>query len=157
MQYNAVIIGGSSGFGREITQILLNNKKFNITVCGKKKFNNKSILFYKLNLLNLISIKKCVSKLKKIKKIDILILNSSSFFFKKKIIKSKFERSFLLNYLSQFYIINSLKEEILRSKFKKIIIISSHALFNSKIEYSDIQSLRFYNFWKSITKRIDNI
>ena len=150
MQYNVVIIGGSSGFGGEITKLISNDNKFSLFVCGKHSINSNKIKFLKLNLVNFKSIKHCIFELKKkINTIDILILNSSCFFLKKKIIQYKYERSFLLNYFAQFYIINLLKRKIIKSKLKKIIVISSHTIFNSNINYKDIQSLGFYNFWKS--------
>ena len=39
--YNAVILGGSSGFGKYITSELLKQKKFNIIILGLNKPDNK--------------------------------------------------------------------------------------------------------------------
>lgn len=150
--YNAVILGGSSGFGKYITSQLLKQKKFKITIIGLNKPNKKNhkLKFLKCNLYNIHQLKNCIQKLKKNnKKIDILILNSGCFFLKKEMINKKYEKTFLVNFLSQYFLILSLKKKILNSDLKKIFIISSHVIFNSKININDIQSLMSFNFWNS--------
>tara|TARA_B100000900_G_scaffold323293_1_gene282859 strand:+ start:6032 stop:6838 length:807 start_codon:yes stop_codon:yes gene_type:complete len=150
--YNAVILGGTSGFGKYITSELLKQEKFNIIILGLNKplKKNRRLKFFKCNLSKIDQIKNSISRLeKKIKKIDILILNSGSFFLKKEIIDNKYEKTFLVNFYSQYLLIKKLKKKILRSNIRKIIIISSHVIVNHSLDMKDIQSLNKFNFWKS--------
>ncbi len=150
--YNAVILGGSSGFGKYITSELLKQKKFNIIILGLNKPDNKHprLKFFKCDLSKINQVKNCIKKLeKKIKIIDILILNAGSFFLRKKMINKKYEKTFLVNFYSQFFLIKKLKKKILNSRLKKIIVISSHVILNYWIDLKDIQSLNKFNFWKA--------
>lgn len=152
MSINLIIIGGSTGLGGAITKTISKNTKYNIFVLGinQPHETTKNIIFIKCDLLSFGSIKKAILKLNKLAKtIDILIINSSAFFLTKKKIRKIYERSFLINFLSQYILIKKLYYNLIRSKIRKIIIISSHAIFKAKIDPHDIQSLKNYNFWKS--------
>ena len=150
--FNVVILGGSSGLGKSITYELQKTKRFNITILGlgKPRNANPRLRFLKCNLSKIKQLKNCINKLKKeIKPIDILILNSGSFYLEKEIIYKKYEKTFFVNFLSQFYIILCLKKKILDSKIRKIVVISSHVIIKNQININDIQSLNSFNFWKS--------
>lgn len=150
--FNAVILGGSSGFGKSITYELLKTKRFNITILGlnKPKNTNPRLRFLKCNLSKIKQLKNCINTVKKeIDPIDVLILNSGSFYLKKEIICKKYEKTFFVNFLSQFYLILCLKKKILNSKIRKVIVISSHVIIKNQININDIQSLTNFNFWKS--------
>ena len=65
--YNAVILGGSSGFGKYITSELLKQKKFNIIILGLNKPENKHprLKFFKCDLSKINQVKNCIKKLEK--------------------------------------------------------------------------------------------
>lgn len=150
--YNVVILGGSTGLGKCIASELINEKNFKITIVGlhKPKKTKLNLKFLKCDLQKIRRLKDCIKTInKENKKIDILILNSGSFFLNKEIVEKKYEKTFLVNFLTQFYLILHLKKKILNSDLKKIFIISSHVISRSKLNISDIQSLNKFNFWDS--------
>ena len=61
-------------------------------------------------------------------------------------IDKKYEKTFLVNFYSQFFLIEKLKKKIFKSRLKKIIVISSHVILNNWIDLKDIQSLNKFNF-----------
>lgn len=152
IKYNVVIFGGTSGLGKEISE-QFNKKKYRLYIFSKNEIKKLKTLNYhykKCDLSNLNDIKKNINFIKKrIKTIDLLILNSAVINSKKKMLKKKYEYMYFVNFLSQFIILHYLKKNINNSILKTIIIISSHVIFFNKFRLVDLQSLNNFNFWNS--------
>ena len=151
-KFNVVIFGGSSGLGKDISD-QFNKKEYSLYIFGKnkiKKIKTQNRHYKKCDLSKLTDIKKNIHYIKKkIKTIDLLILNSAVINFKKKMLKEKYEYMYFVNFLSQFIILFNLKKNINNSILKTIIIISSHVIFFNKFRLFDLQSLNNFNFWNS--------
>jgi len=151
-KFNVVIFGGSSGLGKDISD-QFNKKEYSLYIFGKnrvKKIKNQNCHYKKCDLSKLTDVKKNIYYIKKkIKTIDLLILNSAVINFKKKMLEEKYEYMYFVNFLSQFIILFNLKKNINNSILKTIVIISSHVIFFNKFRLFDLQSLNNFNFWNS--------
>lgn len=149
MSNNIILFGGSNGLGKNIKNSLSLNKKNNIYTFGVSRPQKKEkSFFFKCDLKNFYELKKCISYIRNnIKKVDVLILNSGLIENKKRSNKIFYD-TFLVNYLSQFYIVYKLKNNILKSKKKRVIVISSHVIKN--VNQSDLELFSFkkeYSYW----------
>ena len=140
---NCIITGGVSGFGLHLSKVF--SKSYNIFIFiklkkkflkFKKKLNSKNkIIFLRNDLSNLRNIKKSMIK---IKNVDLIIFNAGT------IDSSRICNTsiiYIVNYLSNFLIINLLKNKITNNK-KKIIIIN----ISSKMhKFANLKSISFLN------------
>ena len=151
-KFNVIIFGGTSGLGKDISE-QFSKKEYCLYIFGKSKIKKKNVqeLYYKkCDLSKLSDIQKSIKYIKrKIKKVDLLILNSGVLNFQKRMVQKKYENMFFINFLSQFIILYFLKKNVRNSILKTIIIISSHVIFFNKLRHNDLQSLDNFNFWNS--------
>tara|TARA_B100000242_G_scaffold291898_1_gene266132 strand:- start:2291 stop:3118 length:828 start_codon:yes stop_codon:yes gene_type:complete len=149
-RYNVVIFGGASGFGKQLVDLIEKRSNSKIFVFGVNKPLNvsKNINFFKCDLTSFSDISKTLKFIiKKLKKIDICIFNSGRIYLSKKFV-GDYEKTFLVNFLSQFLIL-SILVNIKKLLPKKVILISSHVVFKNNFKINDFQSIKSYNFWKS--------
>lgn len=149
-RYNVVIFGGASGFGKQLVDLIEKKSNSKIFVFGVNKPLNisKNINFFKCDLTSFGDISKTLKFIiKKFKKIDICIFNSGRIYLSKEFV-GDYEKTFLVNFLSQFLIL-SILVNIKKLLPKKVILISSHVVFKNNFKINDFQSIKSYNFWKS--------
>jgi NAD(P)-dependent dehydrogenase (short-subunit alcohol dehydrogenase family) len=148
---NCIITGGTSGLGYELSKVFSKKYKIHIIAKDRKKFIqkfklNKNYFFYKTDLSNLNSIKKTILKIKKIKNIDVLILNAAIIEENNKL--NAFKKTFLINYISNFFFITSLLNKFKKNKKKTIIInISSYLHKFANLKKNKINFIKAENSW----------
>ena len=149
-RYNTVIFGGTSGFGKQLVDLIEKKSNSKIFIFGVNKplKISKNIYFHKCDLASFTDLSKTLKFIiKKIKKVDVCIFNSGKIYLSKKFVRD-YEKTFLVNFLSQFLILNILIS-IKRLIPKKIVLISSHVIFTNNFKINDFQSVKSFNFWKS--------
>ena len=139
---NCIITGGTSGFGFHIVKVFSQSYNIYILARSKKKFlklkkklnSQNKIFFLKSNLSNIKNIKKNIMK---IKNVDLIIFNAGTIDN-----SNKFNTSiiYLVNYLSNFFIIELLKNKIKNKK--KIIIINISSTMH---KFANLKSISFIN------------
>lgn len=149
---NCLILGGATGFGYHLTKAF--SEKYNIIILGrskskflkvKKKIVTKNkIFFLKNDLSNLNDIKKFRQKNTKLGDIDVIIFNAGTIENKNK--NKKISSIYKVNYLSNFFIINFLKQKITKDK-KKVIIINISSKFHKFANLNDISFLDNFSNW----------
>ena len=140
---NCIITGGVSGFGLHLSKVF--SKSYNVFILSrsktkflklKKKLNSKNkIIFLRNDLSNLRNIKKSMIK---IKNVDLIIFNAGT------IDSSSICNTstiYIVNYLSNFLIINLLKNKITNNKKKMIIINISSKMH----KFANLKSISFLN------------
>lgn len=151
-----LITGSTDGIGRQ-TAFELASRFSNIIIHGKddKKIEktvkfikdntrNENIDYVKADLSLLKDIKEMSEILeKKYKKIDVLINNAGIFSHKRIITPDGFELTFMINYLSHFYL-TYLLFPLLKNKGTRIINVSSMA-HSSDLDFDNLQGEKGYN------------
>jgi short-subunit dehydrogenase len=140
---NCIITGGTSGFGLHLVKVF--SKSYNIFILArskakflklKKKLNSKNkITFLKNDLSNIKNIKKSMMK---IKNVDLIIFNAGTI---NNSNKSNSSIIYLVNYLSNFFITDLLKNKITKNKKKMIIINISSKMH----KFANLKSISFLN------------
>ena len=155
---NVWIIGGSSGYGLEISKFFL-ARKFNVLVSGKKKKEEQSHLndldyleYIQLDLEDEKSIKLACKYITKDLSLDLIIITSA---ISNKISKKKFPfledklktyMKFLkINSLGPVLIMKNIISNLVKNQ-KKIKVI----FFSSKAGWSNLKGFGFYNTSKSL-------
>ena len=117
---NCLITGGTSGLGIELVKVFLTNNYF-VHIIGKnrKKFDiftqnidvelKKKVLFYEIDLSEIQNIKNSFDKIKIIN-INVLINNAGIINLNKTLNSMNLEETFVVNYLSHYYLTNKLIE-----------------------------------------------
>ena len=109
-RYNTVIFGGTSGFGKQLVDLIEKKSNSKIFIFGVNKplKISKNIYFHKCDLASFTDLSKTLKFIiKKIKKVDVCIFNSGKIYLSKKFVRD-YEKTFLVNFLSQFLILNIL-------------------------------------------------
>ena len=120
---NVLITGGNSGIGDAIKK-KFEEKSYNVFIVGKKNLKKKN--YYKINLENLIEVKKFTKEIQKIK-IDILINNAgastvdNAFNFNLK----KMSKIHNINFYSAVIISKSVLKNMINKKWGRIVNITS--------------------------------
>ena len=152
----ALITGSTDGIGKQ-TALELANRFSNIIIHGKNKekiektvkfirdnTSNENIDFVKADLSVLNDIKEMSEILqKKYEKIDVLINNAGIFTHKKIITPDGFELTFMINYLSHFYL-TYLIFPLLNNKGTRIVNVSSMA-HSSDLDFDNLQGEKRYD------------
>jgi len=81
----------------------------------------------------------------KLESIDVLINNAGITYSKKELNSNGYEKTFVVNYLSHFFLTNSLLNLIIKSKKAKIINISSFLHKFAKLNLDDLNHSKKYN------------
>jgi len=156
-QQNCLITGGTSGLGKELAKIFIQNNYF-VHIIGKnrEKFNQfigeltvesaKRIFFYEIDLSEIKNISKNIKELEKIS-IDVLVNNAGAIFLKKKLNSENLEKTFVVNYLSHFYLTNKLIANFSASGKNIIVNITSVAHYFSPLSLENLYTNNKYNGW----------
>jgi len=153
---NCIITGGTSGLGLNLLKKFINNDFFvHVIAKDNKKINYfndyfhkrdlQSLKFYQADLSESKELRKSVSQLKNLDSIDVLINNAGSLFLKKELNSNGLEKTFVVNYLSHFFLTISLIEIIKKTKNSRIINISSWVHKLAKLNLNDINFSGSYN------------
>ena len=153
---NCIITGGTSGLGLSLVEKFVNNGFFvHILAKDSKKIkslsNNflkrdlKSFKFYQADLAEINELNTPISQLKNLNTIDILINNAGAIFSKKELNSKGLEKTFVVNYLSHFFLTLSLLNLIKNTENSRIINISSWGHELAKLNLNDINFSEKYN------------
>tara|TARA_B100000965_G_C19544758_1_gene737247 strand:+ start:55 stop:897 length:843 start_codon:yes stop_codon:yes gene_type:complete len=153
---NCIITGGTSGLGLSLVEKFVNNGFFvHILAKDSKKIkslsNNflkrdlKSFKFYQADLTEINELNTPISQLKNLNTIDILINNAGAIFSKKELNSKGLEKTFVVNYLSHFFLTLSLLNLIKNTENSRIINISSWGHELAKLNLNDINFSEKYN------------
>ena len=153
---NCIITGGTSGLGLSLVEKFVNNGFFvHILAKDSKKIkslsNNflkrdlKSFKFYQADLAEISELNTPISQLKNLNTIDILINNAGAIFSKKELNSKGLEKTFVVNYLSHFFLTLSLLNLIKNTENSRIINISSWGHELAKLNLNDINFSEKYN------------
>ena len=153
---NCIITGGTSGLGLSLVEKFINNGFFvHILAKDNKKINNlnnylqkknlKSFKFYQTDLAEINDLNESISQLKNLNTVDILINNAGAIFLKKTLNSKGIEKTFVVNYLSHFFLTLSLLDLIKKTKNSRIINISSWGHQLAKLNLNDINFSEKYN------------
>jgi len=149
---NCIITGGYSGFGRFLSKAF--SKKYNLYILGrskvkflqlKKEIKTKNkIHFFKNDLNDLDEIKKKISK---IKSIDLIILNAGIAGSNNINRKYRAANTYVVNYLSNFLIMDTLIKKSNLTKVINITSITHHFTNLKRISFSSSEPtfLRYAN------------
>ena len=155
---NCIITGGTSGLGLSLVKKFINNGFF-VHIIAKdntkiKKLLNyfyernfKSFNFYQVDLAEKSELKKAIQQIKSLSEIDVLINNAGALFLKKELNSKGIEKTFVVNYLSNFFLTISLIDLIKKTKNSRIINISSTFHKFAKLNLDDINFSKNYNGW----------
>ena len=155
---NCIITGGTSGLGLSLVKKFINNGFF-VHIIAKdntkiKKLLNyfyernfKSFNFYQVDLAEKSELKKAIQQIKSLSEIDVLINNAGALFLKKELNSKGIEKTFVVNYLSHFFLTISLIDLIKKTKNSRIINISSTFHKFAKLNLDDINFSKNYNGW----------
>ena len=154
---NCLITGGTSGLGIELAKVFLqNNYLVHIVGKNKEKFEvflqnmdqtlKERVFFYKIDLSEIKNIKNLINKIKNIN-IDVLINNAGIINLNKRLNSSNLEETFIVNYLSHYYLTNELinNDSIVAKGI--IVNISSSTHIFSNIDFKNIDLNNNYNGW----------
>jgi short-subunit dehydrogenase len=154
---NCLITGGTSGLGIELVKVFIKNNYF-VHIIGKnrKKFDifmqnidvelKKKVFFYEIDLSEIQNIKNSFDKIKIIN-INVLINNAGIINLKKTLNSMNLEETFVVNYLSHYYLTNKLIESSSIVKKGVIVNISSFTHIFSNMDFKNIDLKKNYNGW----------
>ena len=158
MEYqNCLITGGTSGLGKELVKTFLQNNYF-VYIIGKSrnKFNLllkelpkkfiKKVFFFDIDLSEIKNISNNIAELKKIN-INVLINNAGAIYLKKELNSKNLEKTFVINYLSHFYLTNQLIKNFSTTDEKVIVNITSTAHHFSLLNIEKLSTNNGYNGW----------
>ena len=153
---NCIITGGTSGLGLALVKKFINNNFF-IHIIAKdnnkiQKLTNyfhgrniKSFKFYQADLAEKNELNKVILQIKNLDNIDVLINNAGALFLKREVNSRGIEKTFAINYLSQFYLTISLIDVIKKTKNSRLINISSMVHKFAKLNLNDMNFSKNYN------------
>ena len=153
---NCIITGGTSGLGLNLVKKFVNNGFF-VHVIAKDniKINHlsdyfhkrdlKSFNFYQADLAEANELSKSILQLKNLNTIDVLINNAGALFLKKELNSKGLEKTFVVNYLSHFFLTVSLIDLIRKTRNSRIVNISSWVHELAKLNLNDINFSERYN------------
>ena len=155
---NCIITGGTSGLGLSLVKKFINNGFFvHIIARDNTKIkkllnyfyerNFKSFNFYQVDLAEESELKKAILQIKSLSEIDVLINNAGALFIKKELNSKGIEKTFVVNYLSHFFLTISLIDLIKKTKNSRIVNISSTFHKFAKLNLDDINFSKNYNGW----------
>ena len=155
---NCIITGGTSGLGLSLVKKFINNGFFvHIIARDNTKIkkllnyfyerNFKSFNFYQVDLAEESELKKAILQIKSLSEIDVLINNAGALFLKKELNSKGIEKTFVVNYLSHFFLTISLIDLIKKTKNSRIVNISSTFHKFAKLNLDDINFSKNYNGW----------
>ena len=155
---NCIITGGTSGLGLSLVKKFINNGFFvHIIARDNAKIkkllnyfyerNFKSFNFYQVDLAEESELKKAILQIKSLSEIDVLINNAGALFLKKELNSKGIEKTFVVNYLSHFFLTISLIDLIKKTKNSRIVNISSTFHKFAKLNLDDINFSKNYNGW----------
>ena len=145
-----VITGATGGLGKEICLILASLEADIFLACRNKSkadiltneiletYLNAHIKFIELDLENFESVKKCITSIKKLNGIDILINNAGIYNVPIKKLDSGYNNIFQVNFVYTYYLTKELLPELQKRKNSTCITLGSVAHNYSKINVSDI-------------------
>ena len=153
---NCIITGGTSGLGLALVKKFIDNNFFiHILAKDNKKIrkltdyfyerNIKSFKFYQADLAEKSELDKIILQIKNLERIDVLINNAGALFLKREVNSEGIEKTFAINYLSQFYLTISLIDVIKKTKNSRLINISSMVHKFAKLNLNDTNFLKNYN------------
>ena len=151
-----IITGGNSGIGLETAVGLAKRNARVILACRsiergetavKKRSGNDNVMFVKLDLSSLDSVRKCATKiLEEEPRIDILINNAGVMMIPKRTLtKDGFEMQFGTNHLGHFLFTNLLLSRIKEAPSARIINVSSLACKRGSIDLDNLNSEQSYS------------
>lgn len=151
----AVIIGATGSLGNELCEYLL-KLKANIIITTRnkqkgedlikelnKKYPAGNISCLELDLSSVSSTLEFIHKLI-FMSVDYLVFSAGIYHLEKQMIDDKYERHYLVNYLNQMRIIESLCQKI-KERRGKIIVVGSIAARFAKLDFNDIMSINCQN------------
>lgn len=152
---NVLLTGATSGLGFELVKILLLKKKVKKIICFGRNFQNlrnlnscrEKLLFIPCDFSKKKKIDNGIKKMCQVKKIDILINNAGTIFFKKEINCLNINKTVFINFVVPVYLFYCLKVKLLNSNRPRLINIVSDPdnYFNKSLKLN-------LNFWYYYTK-----
>ena len=153
---NCIITGGTSGLGLALAKkFIYNNFFIHIIARDSKKIQElteyfyerdiKSFKFYQADLAEENELNKVILQIKNLDKIDVLINNAGALFLKREVNSKWIEKTFAVNYLSQFYLTISLIDLIKKTKNFRLVNISSKVHKFAKLNLNDMNFSKNYN------------
>lgn len=160
-----LITGATSGIGKAAAFVLAKNNCHVIltgrsNVKGNKTAesikihtNNTKIKFIKADLSSAASIKELSEKLQSlVPRIDILINNAGVYYTKRHINEDGIEVTFMVNYLSRFYLTNLLIKLLEKGQDARILNISGEYHRKCKLDFTDLQLRKGYTGMKAVSR-----
>jgi retinol dehydrogenase-14 len=155
-----VITGSNSGIGKE-TALDLARKNAKVVMVvrnqerGKKareeiisKSGNNSVDLMICDLSSIESIRRFADEFKaEYDKLDVLVNNAGSYFFKHQVTADGFEQTLAVNYLAPFLLTYELLSILESGAPSRIINVSSGNHKSGKIDFDDFQNERKYSGW----------
>lgn len=145
-----VVTGATGGLGKEICYLLAECKADIILACRnvslaksltediKSKYPNTQISIVQLDLSSLDSVNSCITELKKLNGIDILINNAGVYNTPLKQLDSGYNNIFQINFLYTYYLTRKLLPELEKKENSRCVTLGSVAHNYSQINTQDI-------------------
>jgi NAD(P)-dependent dehydrogenase (short-subunit alcohol dehydrogenase family) len=155
-----VITGANTGLGKETARILANRGAYVILACRDERkahdaiddlvrggVNKKNLVFMKLDLSDLQSVRQfCKEFKKKYSELHILINNAAvGFLQKREETKDGFEKQFGTNHVGHFLLTNLLIEELKAGAPSRVIMVSALLHLKGRIFFEDINLRHNYS------------
>lgn len=161
----AVVTGGSSGIGGEISRQLAslgatvvavgrNQEKGLAFAAGlREATGNKSIDFIAADLFSQTAVRSLAQELqRRYPRIDLLVNNVGGAFFKRGLTAEGVEQTFALNVLTPFLLTQLLLPSLKQSKGAKIVNVATKLTDGTKIAFDDLQNEKKYSAFGSYAR-----
>lgn len=157
----AVVTGGTTGIGLETARVLL-RQGWQVTIVGRDGERGAAALaslrhglpgaeaeLRTADLADLSAAARLGRELAALPRIDVLINNAGSFFWRHEVNPQGLERTFALNHMAYFILANALTERLRASAPARIVNVASEAHRGARIDFDDLQGERRYGGWNA--------
>lgn len=158
----AVVTGGSSGIGGEISRQLAAlgatviavgrsaEKGRAFVTALRQATGNQSVDFIATDLFSQSSVRTLAQELqRRYPRIDILVNNVGGGFFKRELTSEGIEKTLALNLLTPFLLTQLLIPQLRQAKGARIINVATKLADNTRIDFDDLQAERKYSMFSS--------
>ncbi len=158
----ALVTGANIGLGYETALAFAKKEATVILACRSldkaqqamntilKKFPKADLEIILLDLNSLQSVRDFVGEFgKKYERLDFLIANAGTMIPPFQKTKEGFESQFGVNYLAHFLLVNLLFPILKKTKESRIVMLSSIAHKNAKIDFENLNAEKSYSAWKA--------
>lgn len=103
--------------------------------------------FHAADLGLMSEVQRLAAELAALPRLDVLILNAGAIFARREATAEGLERTFALNHMHYFLLVNLLLETLRRSAPARVVLVASEAHRGARVDFDDLQCARRYGAW----------